>query len=128
MVRHEIDTHEHTSNGTTSRTGILWGQISVPTNCYPSGAGALNAYDASNLNFLWSSNSLTNPPLFSNNYPAFNAVAGSSAGLYALPTIANGNVYVPTFGVDVGTCGSTTPGSGVIVFCGNSNATYCTTN
>ena len=117
-----------TSNATNSGTGIVWGLISVPTACYSSGAGALNAYDASSLSYLCSSNSLTNPPLFSNTYPAFNATAGMSAGLYALPTIANGNVYVPTFGVNSGTCASPTAASGVIVFCGNSNVTYCTTN
>jgi len=116
-----------TSNGTQSGSAIVWGAISVPTNACPNGAGALNAYDASSLNFLWSSNSLANPPLFSLTYPAFNAIAGNAGGLYALPVIVNGNVYLPTFGINTGTCNIPTPVSGVIVLC-SPGTTACNGN
>jgi hypothetical protein len=107
-----------TSNGTVSGSAIVWGLVSVNTNCYQEGAGALNAYNASTLGYLWSSNALSTPPLFSLTYPAFNATAGYAGGLYALPVIVNGNAYVPTFGVNSGTCTSPQTSSGIIVFCG----------
>jgi hypothetical protein len=106
-----------TSSGATNE--IVWGAGSVQSACYPKGAGALYAYDPGTLAKLWATVNLSPVPFFSLTYPAFNATAGNAAGLYAEPSIVNGNVYVPTFGINSSTdCSTSSPASGIIVFCG----------
>jgi hypothetical protein len=80
------------SNGNASGTGIVWiisppGTCPTPDHCNPSGAGALRAYDATNLGVeLYSSSQNT---------------ARDGLGSYvkfSVPTVANGQVFVGTAG------------------------------
>jgi hypothetical protein len=75
------------ANGTTPGTGILWASMSVSgLSNGLSYQGVLSAYNASSLNRLWSSE---------DNH-ARDDLGGW--GKWATPTIANGKVYVPSFG------------------------------
>jgi hypothetical protein len=113
-------------NWTTPDFEEISGAGSVQSACYLKGAGALYAYDPGTLAKLWATVNLSPVPFFSLTYPAFNATAGNAAGLYAEPTIVNGNVYVPTFGINSSTsCSTSSPASGIIVFCGP-GTTACT--
>ena len=76
------------------------------------GTGVLYAYNASNLAWIWCSSSscTTNSSTFTN--PSF-----------AVPTVANGYIYVPTAGMTTVASNSTTctstPCSGILVYSGH---------
>jgi uncharacterized protein (TIGR03437 family) len=77
-----------TANGAADGTGILWETTGNYNDLYAT--GTLHAYDASNLgNEVWNSD-------MSGNRDTMAAVAK-----FASPTVANGMVYVPTFGNSV---------------------------
>ena len=84
------------ANGTQDGTGILWETTGdYNTGSYP---GTLHAYDAGNLaNELWNSQ--------------MNAAQDAMGDLskFVNPTIANGNVYVPTFSNTVSVYGVLPP-------------------
>ncbi len=92
-----------TSNGGSDP--IVWAIASTGTGSVP---GILYAYDG-NLNLLWCSASAWSPCEFSS---AFTPES------FALPTVVNGNVYVPTAGIaSPGSgCSSTSQCSGVLVY------------
>ena len=75
------------ANGSTAGSGILWATTPSSESYNAVVAGTLRAFDASNVssNELWDSNQ--------------NAARDSLGNFakFALPTIANGKVYVPTF-------------------------------
>ncbi len=75
------------ANGSTPGSGILWAAVPIGAQLnYTLKAGALFAFDASNINhILWSS--LQNPARDTLGYNTN----------WAAPTVANGRVYVPTF-------------------------------
>ncbi|MGA3241620.1 MAG: hypothetical protein ABSG03_35610 [Bryobacteraceae bacterium] len=83
------------ANGTASGTGILWSSYSVSgLSDGFSYQGVFSAYNASTLNRLWSSE---------DNH-ARDDLGGWAK--WATPTIANGKVYIPSFGnVDLSTPG-----------------------
>ncbi len=69
-----------TSNGAAAGSGIVWAIAPAPgTDQFVRGPGTLYAYDAATLNLLWSS-----PDTF-------------TESAYGLPTVVNGNAYVPTY-------------------------------
>ncbi len=107
--------------------GVIWGLATVltapgsATTC-PTYQAILNAYD-DNLDLLWSSYNAANevckggcftiarfPP-----NPGPSTGCGPIAATFALPTVANGNVYIPTFSF---TNSSGAPQSGILVYCG----------
>jgi hypothetical protein len=75
------------ANGTTTGTGILWSSYSVSgLSDGFSYQGVFSAYDASNLNRLWSSE---------DNHSRDDLGGWAK---WATPTIVNGKVYIPSFG------------------------------
>ncbi len=88
-----------TSNGGSG--SVVWGlaTVQISTGVY---VGTMFAYDADTLSLLWCTNSLS----YCDGSSAF------SVPTFGLPTILNGNVYVPTYGVTIS--GSTV--SGLIVY------------
>ncbi len=117
---------EVTSNGGNTGSALVWGLATLPTSNSPNGAGVLNAYNTA-LNLQWSSNNSAFDPTFTVVYPPFNCpgITGGCASLaatFAMPTIAKGSVYIPTFGISYtsknSSCTSTSPCSGLVVYCG----------
>jgi hypothetical protein len=95
-----------------------YGNTNNPSQTVPTG-GALFAYDTS-LNLLWCtlSSCTSNSSAFTLGSPS--GYAGSSA--FGLPTMANGYIYIPTYGVTAVTGSSTctsTPCNGLVVYNGN---------
>jgi len=68
--------------------GLVWGMASLGAS--PPGGGTVLAYDAGTLALKWCSNSSC-----SSSPAAFNAP------VFSLPTVVNGNVYIPTFGITI---------------------------
>ncbi|HUO29731.1 MAG TPA: hypothetical protein VMU80_10975, partial [Bryobacteraceae bacterium] len=72
-------------------------------------------YDASNLHLIWCSNSAS----CTTSYSVFNN------STFALPTVVNGYVYIPTAGITTvasnshATCSASVPCSGVLVYSGH---------
>lgn len=68
--------------------GLVWGLANLGSS--PPGAGTVLAYDAGTLALEWCSNSsCTSTP------------ATFTAPQFALPTVVNGNVYIPTYGIAI---------------------------
>ncbi len=119
------DTHPTDSNvqypggglAITSSSGsgpVVWGLANLGSSS--PGTGVLNVYDASNLHLLWCSNAVG----CTTSYSVF------ALPTFAVPTVANGYVYVPTAGITTAdshstTCSSpiTTTCSGVLVYSGH---------
>lgn len=76
--------------------------------------GALYVYDATDLHLLWCSNSTSCP---------HHSLSAFTNATFALPTVANGYVYIPTAGItSVATntaCTPTTPCSGLMMYSGH---------
>jgi hypothetical protein len=98
-----------------------------PYGNYVDGA-ELNAYDSA-LTLKWSSsNPTTHNPTFALTVPQFNNSADASqyaAASFALPTVVNGDVYIPTSGITyylpsgatTAVCTTSSPCSGLVVYC-----------
>ena len=71
-----------TSNQTTANTGVVWGLYAgtSSTEGHP-GLGFVDAYNATNLHFVWSTYSLS----------------GFYLSRFAMPTVVNGSLFVPTY-------------------------------
>ncbi len=103
--------------------GVLWGLANVGSSA--PGDGVLVAYDAGTLGMLWCSNSTS----CSTSTSAFLETTGSNNNAsFAIPTVVNGYVYVPTSGIQtVGpssgatNCSTSSPCSGVLVISGHNN-------
>lgn len=130
-----------TSNGTDTSTGVVWGMatVSMAANPYANNiAGAeLNAYNSS-LALEWStsnSNIYAHNPTFAVTVPQFNNSSAHQAASFALPTIVNGDVYIPTTGItyyvpsgsESPVCTQSSPCSGLVVYC-QSGARACNGN
>jgi hypothetical protein len=114
-----------TSN--SGSTGVVWGLATVltvagtETTCGTYKA-MLNAYDP-NVDLLWSTYNSTSGACSGDcftiaRFPASPTApnnCGPIAGSFVLPTVVNGNVYIPTFSFT--TSGGATQ-SGVLVYCG----------
>ena len=123
---------EVTSNNGTG--GVVWGLATIetapadpPTQLCPSLTAMLNAYDALSLTQLWSSYNTSNPghcfgPCFSITPPPAANSCTIPAATYGLPTIVNGDVYIPTYSITYSTANPTctygAPCSGLVVYCG----------
>ena len=87
--------------------GVLWGQVKLKSG------GALFAYDAETLNLLWCSSSQACTTASSSTF---------TNATFAVPTIANGHLYIPTAGISQTTsnaaCTSSAPCSGILVYAG----------
>jgi hypothetical protein len=98
---------------------VVWAvaNIQVGNPCPPNCAGTIFAYDATSLNLLWCTNSLTYSSTNCDNSTSF------VTATFARPTVVNGNVYVPTYGgiTKAGNpnCTSAEPCSGIIVYVHN---------
>jgi hypothetical protein len=92
--------------------GIVWAiaKVEIAKPCPPNCTGTVFAFDAATLQKLWCTNSET----YCDNSAYFQPAP------YARPTIVNGNVYVPTYGLisKAGNpnCTTSAPCSGVIVY------------
>jgi hypothetical protein len=119
---HPVDTTVQYPGGgltVTSNNGsdaVVWGLASLGTGA--PGTGSLYAYDASNLNLIWCSNA--------SGCATSNSVF--TAPTFAVPTIANGYIYIPTAGITAvgthsgATCAPLPVGpvcSGVLVYSGH---------
>jgi hypothetical protein len=102
---------EVTSNSGSG--GVVWAVANVEVSSAPSYAGTLFAYDATTLNLLWCTNSLSYCDNSANFIPA----------TFNRPTIVNGNIYIPTFGgiskAGNAACTSAAPCNGVVVYLHN---------
>ncbi len=119
---HPTDTYVQYPGGTltvTSNSGsdpVVWGLVNLQNPGPPPGplVGALYAYNATNLSLLWCSNSASCPSY---------SISSFTNATFALPTVANGYVYIPTAGItSVSTnsaCTSTSPCSGIMVYSGH---------
>lgn len=74
----------YTSNGSTAGTAILWAVTNQGFSFHNLVAGTLLALDASTLSVLYSSDTVVGDAL-------------GNVAKFAVPTIANGQVFVPTF-------------------------------
>jgi len=114
--------------------GLVWTLATIetapanpPAQTCPILTAMLTAYDAPTLSKIWSSyntNNTTgcNGPCFTVNPPAPATQCSTPAGSFALPTVVNGSVYVPTYSITStsrnAACTAATPCSGLIVYCG----------
>ncbi len=102
------------SSAVTSNSGsggVVWGLATVGVNGTPE--GSLYAYDAESLSLLWCNNTSGSPCDSSSSF---------TAPRFALPTIANGYVYIPTAGITSmagSSCTAGSPCSGVAVYSGH---------
>jgi hypothetical protein len=113
--------------------GVVWTLATIetapavpPAKCATFTA-MLTAYNAPTLSKIWSSyntsiNSSCHGPCFTiNQQPPANQCAAPS-GSFALPTVVNGNAYIPTYSISSSsadaTCTAEAPCSGVLVYCG----------
>ena len=114
---HPVDTNVQYPGGgltVTSNAGsnpVVWGLANLGSSA--PGVGALYVYDATNLHLIWCSNSgscTTSASAFTN-------------PLFAVPTVVNGYVYIPTAGMTTVASNSTTctstPCSGILVYSGH---------
>jgi len=67
--------------------GLVWGLANLGSSA--PGAGTLLAYDPSTLALQWCTSSCTSTP------------STFTASTFALPTVVNGNVYIPTSGISI---------------------------
>jgi len=120
--------------------GVVWGLATIqtaaanpPTQLCPSLTAMLNAYDALTLNQIWSSYNAANGghcngPCFSITPPPPGNSCAIPSASFALPTIMNGTVYLPTYQITYSaanpSCTYNTPCSGLVVYCG-SGTTAC---
>jgi hypothetical protein len=109
-VKYPGGTVEVTSNQGVG--GVVWGLAKVQTAnpCPPNCSGTLFAFDADTMTKLWCSNSES----YCDNSAAFQPAP------YNRPTIVNGNVYIPTYGLITKAgnpaCTPSAPCSGMIVY------------
>jgi hypothetical protein len=115
--RHPLSSNVQYPGGTltvTSASGngaLVWALANVGAS---PGVGALYVYGANTLNLLYSSTA-------SGGYPAPSAFTNAT---FALPTVANGYVYIPTAGITSVsgsnyTCSRSAPCSGILVYSGH---------
>ena len=132
---------EVTSNNGTG--GVVWGLATIetapanpPTQLCPTLTAMLNAYDALTLTQLWSSYTTSNPghcfgPCFSITPPPAGNSCTIPASTFGLPTIVNGDVYIPTYQITYSaanaSCSYGEPCSGLVVYCGT-GTTACNGN
>ena len=87
--------------------GVVWGQVTLSTG------GTVFAYDAETLNMLWCSSASA---------CGSSSPSGFTSPTFAVPTIVNGNVYIPTTGITMSAsnpaCTSSAPCSGILVYAG----------
>jgi hypothetical protein len=87
----------------------------------------LNAYDSA-LTLRWSSSNPSGNPTFALTVPQFDnsiPAPANQAASFALPTVVNGNVYIPTSGIiydlpagsSLAACTQAKPCSGLVVYC-----------
>lgn len=116
------------------RGGIVWGLATIqtakanpPTQVCPSLTAMLNAYDALTLTQLWSTYNTSNPghcygPCFSITPPPAANTCTIPSATYGLPTIVNGDVFIPTYQITYSaanlSCTYGEPCSGLVVYCG----------
>ena len=114
--------------------GLVWGLVTIetapanpPTQICPSLTAMLNAYDAVTLAQLWSTYNTNNPghcygPCFAITPPPPANSCQIPAATFGLPTIVNGDVYIPTYQITSSTlnasCTYGEPCSGLVVYCG----------
>jgi len=95
--------------------GVVWAiaNLTISKPCPPNCTGTLFAYDAETLEKLW----CTNSESYCDNSAVF------QPAYFAKPTVVNGNIYVPTYGLisKAGnpSCTASTPCNGVIVYVHN---------
>ena len=127
-----------TSNNGTG--GIVWGLATIETAAAPTPAKScatltamINAYDPITLGEIWSSYSKKNTgqcdgPCFSITPPPVAGTCTPPASTYGLPVVVNGSIYIPTYQITSSdsnpSCTSSTPCSGMMVYCG-SGTTAC---
>jgi hypothetical protein len=101
-----------TVSSNSGSDAVVWALVNLQNPGPPPGTlmGALYVYDASNLHLLWCSNSTSCTP------PSVRTFTNAS---FALPTVANGYVYIPTAGISAATCGTPAACSGVMVYSGH---------
>jgi hypothetical protein len=92
--------------------GVVWGLATVNVGGTPE--GSLYAYDAEDLSLLWCNNTSGAPCDGSSKF---------GAARFALPTVANGYVYIPTAAISMtggpsSSCGSSYC-SGLVVYSGH---------
>jgi len=130
-----------TSHGTDSGTGVVWGMATVSMAANPYGnyvdGAELNAYD-SGLTLKWSSSNGYHNPTFALTVPQFNNSSGAGpyqSASFALPTVVNGDVYIPTSAITYyepsgstsPVCTTSAPCSGLVVYC-YTTSTACNGN
>jgi hypothetical protein len=114
--------------------GVVWALATIetasanpPTKLCPTFTAMLTAYNAPTLTKIWSSynNNITtgcHGPCFTINQAPPGNQCASPSGSFALPTVVNGNAYIPTYsiaGVSTDTaCTAASPCSGLLVYCG----------
>ena len=94
--------------------GVAWGlaEVQVSSPCPPNCSGTLFAFSADTLKKIWCSSGES----YCDKSAAFTAPS------FNRPTVVNGNVYVPTYGITKAgnpACTSSAPCSGVIVYIHN---------
>lgn len=96
----------------------------------------LNAYDTQTLTQIWSTYNVNNGghcngPCFSITPPPVANSCTIPAASFALPTIVNGSIYIPTYQITYSSANSSCsyykPCSGLVVYCG-SGTTACSGN
>jgi hypothetical protein len=123
---------EVTANGGNS--GVVWGLATIetapanpPTQVCPSLTAMLNAYDAPTLTQIWSTYNTNNPghcfgPCFAITPPPAANSCTIPASTFGLPTIVNGDVFIPTYQITYTStnpsCSYGQPCSGLVVYCG----------
>jgi len=114
--------------------GVVWTLATIetapanpPTKICPTLTAMLTAYNAPTLSKIWSSynTSITtgcNGPCFTINAPPPANQCAAPSGSFALPTIVNGNAYIPTYSITSSStdtaCTAAAPCSGIVVYCG----------
>ncbi len=108
-----------TATSNSGSDGLVWGLVTLTIGSPPVDEGTLLAYDAESLQLKWCSNTAS----VCDNSSSFALNASSGKTILSEPTVVNGYVYVPTWGINMtggpsGSCTSTQC-SGLIVYSGH---------